>query len=130
MASLQYIRNILSASHSRHHENEADELGIKLTAMSCFDTKRAPKVFAKMHEHNKDMMKKMKGNDEVLIENVEKASQKDGYLLNSYMDTHPPTLLRYENLVKLSKEENPDKYPSNCINVRRKLLKALKLGAQ
>lgn len=40
---MKYIEN----AHGRHEEEEADDLGIQITAMSCMDTKRAANVFAK-----------------------------------------------------------------------------------
>lgn len=150
MSFIAYLRKVWFASHSREHEKEADELGIKLAAMSCFNTRRAAKVFAKMHDHNVNLDREEQvtiaqlgdssssssnnsgGSSEVVsdgnnhvVENERK--RKEGYELSSFMDSHPPTLLRYDYLLNLSKEENPDKYSSQCNNTRRKLWKALKL---
>ena len=174
MACITYLRKITSASNSRQNENEADELGIKLAAMSCFDTRRAAKVFAKMYEHhihleeqfsdmNKDLRhghhhqthyQKQKQQQHTIpmdhqtqkdaqVTEIDEpsisptlppspASKRDdrGYTLSSYLDSHPPSLLRYENLLEMSKEENPSKYKSQCSNTRFNFLQSLKVFQQ
>ena len=132
MTSLRYIRQILSASNSRQHEEEADELGLKLAAMSCFDTHQGSKVMAKLYQisEKSDDIKQIGSNeDETILNSTNGDDNKDkkGYVLQSFMDSHPPTMLRYDNLLNLSKEENPSKYSSKCNNTRRKLLKTLKM---
>lgn len=52
MSSLASIRNAIGALYSRDNERCADELGIKLTAMACFDTRSASNVMRKMHLEN------------------------------------------------------------------------------
>ena len=135
MAALRYMRQIISASNSREHEEQADELGLKLAAMSCFDTRKGSKVMASLHEIKEaaevpDQIDSTstKSNDKLKDDhNSDSKKDKDGYVLSSLIDSHPPTMLRYENLLKLSKEENPNKYSSRCNNTRRKFLRALKM---
>ena len=50
--TLAFVRSAIAASHSRRNEMEADMLGIKIAAMACFDTRRAPQVFRKMALHD------------------------------------------------------------------------------
>ena len=131
MATIEYIRNALSASHSRCNEREADELGIQLAAMSCFDTKRAPIVMKNLHEitlHMSDQLKPLIEPLSIAEDLKRREIDEKGHELSSFMDTHPPSLFRYENLLKMSKEENADKYPSKCKNTRRGLMRALEVS--
>jgi len=47
-ASVAWLRDIVNATYSRQHETEADELGLLLTSMACFDTSSGKTVHAKM----------------------------------------------------------------------------------
>ncbi len=124
MGFINYIRQISSASHSRQNEKEADELGIQLAAMSCFDTKRAAKVMAKMHQNEIELETEQK----TMVKNINNDDKRGGgYALSSFLDSHPPSMLRYETLLELSKVENSDKYHSQCSDTRSKFLRALKL---
>lgn len=129
MASLAYIRNIWSASYSRKNEREADELGIKLAAMSCFDTRRAPKVFEKLHQYHDKVNELLSPEQVAAIEEKkdERTINQRGYQLSSFSDTHPPTMMRYDYLLDLSREENADKYSKQCNKTRRSFLKSLVL---
>ena len=49
MSFLASIRNAVGAVHSRENERSADKLGMKLTAMACYDTEKGSEVFNKMH---------------------------------------------------------------------------------
>ena len=49
MSLLASIRNAVGAVHSRENERSADKLGMKLTAMACYDTEKGSEVFNKMH---------------------------------------------------------------------------------
>ena len=86
MTFLASVRGAIGASHSREHEREADELGIKLTAMACYDTEKASKVFHKMHLQN-------------LESGLEVSSGRVGLL--SFFDTHPPSDERFHSLIKV-----------------------------
>lgn len=91
-------RDALVAAKSRSHETEADELGCKISAMSCYDTKRGAQVFRKMHEHDVD-------NDAIR---------------NDFLATHPTSQDRYEKLQKLTDETNFSEY-SYCTTLQRRI---------
>lgn len=98
MTFLASLRNALGAVYSRDNEREADELGIKLTAMACFDTRAASEVFRKMHLHNVESGK-------------DSSSNRAGWGgLAAIFDSHPPTEERFLSLVEESEEENRKKY--------------------
>mmetsp|Transcript_14795 Transcript_14795/g.25260 ORF Transcript_14795/g.25260 Transcript_14795/m.25260 type:complete len:460 (-) Transcript_14795:48-1427(-) len=96
MSFLASVRSALGAVYSRENEREADELGIKLTAMACFDTHEATNVFYKMHLHD--------------VESGRKSSQNKVGGLVSFFDSHPPTDERFRTLQEESGEENKSKY--------------------
>jgi Zn-dependent protease with chaperone function len=87
MTFLASLRGAVGASYSRENEREADELGIKLTAMACYDTKEASRVFHKMHLQNVES-------------GLEASSGKVGLL--SFFDTHPPSDERFHSLLEVS----------------------------
>jgi Zn-dependent protease with chaperone function len=101
-AFLSSTRDSLLAAHSRAHETEADELGCKLTAMACFDTKRGSNAFLKMHQHD----------------------VKHGADSKDLMSSHPPSLERYEHLQEINALENFARY-SHCSNLKTQLGRAL-----
>jgi Zn-dependent protease with chaperone function len=101
-AFLSSTRDTLMAAHSRAHETEADELGCKITAMACFDTKRGSKAFLTMHQHD----------------------VKHGADSKDLMSTHPPSLERYEHLQDINAEENFARY-SYCNKLKTQLGRAL-----
>ena len=111
MTFLSGVRAALSASNSRDHERMADELGIKLAAMACYDTSRATDVFKKMHKYDVEM-KQMHN------------AQKGAHLF----DSHPPSLERYETLVEMSKGEDIKMYEEvgECASLKSKFRKALR----
>lgn len=86
MTFLASIRGAIGASYSRENEREADELGIKLTAMACYDTKEASRVFHKMHMQD--------------VESGLGASAGRIGLL-SFFDTHPPSDERFRSLLEV-----------------------------
>jgi predicted Zn-dependent protease len=95
MTFLASIRGAIGASYSRENEREADELGIKLTAMACYDTKEASRVFHKMHMQDVES-------------GLGASAGKIGLL--SFFDTHPPSDERFRSLLEGSKSENAQKY--------------------
>lgn len=110
IGGLASLRAVLIASFSRENENEADELGLRLTAMACYNTKRGAYVMKKMHDHQVAMAGEPRSNTHLL----------------SLLDTHPPSLDRYERILAMSKTENPDKYShSSCASVQRRMLQAV-----
>jgi len=107
VGSLATIRKAFTAAFSRDHEREADELGIKLAAMACYDTQRASIVFQRLHEQE------MKG-----------SPTSGSNTLLSFADSHPPTAERYRDLVTASETENAEAYTDNCAVVKKRLEKA------
>jgi len=101
---LSSTREALVAAFSRANETEADELGLRLAAMSCFDTKRGIEVYRKMEE----------------------AAISDGTASDhNFMSTHPPSAERYENLLSLVETENFSKY-SYCNTLQKRIARAFK----
>ena len=102
VTGLAGLRKALTASFSRDHEREADQLGIKLAAMACFDTTIAVGSFKRLHE----------------------IEQPRSQYLPRFADSHPPTYERYDDLLRLSGEsENmPETY---CGEVGRNLKQLL-----
>jgi len=110
IAGLAWIRGILMASFSREHEVEADDLGLKLAAMACYDTKKGAHVMKKMHDHQISMAGEPSSNTHLL----------------QLLDTHPPSMDRYNKVLKLSETENADKYGhSHCASVHRRMIQAV-----
>jgi hypothetical protein len=102
MSLLATLRLSIGAIYSRENERSADELGIKLTAMACYDTRAASHVFYKMHMHN--------------IESGRESSSNTSGLgaLSSIFDSHPPSEERFRALLEESEEENRQKYEETC----------------
>lgn len=112
MSFLASVRHALGAEFSRNDEREADELGLKLTAMACFDTREASRVFHKMHLDD--------------VESGKRASASRAGLI-SFFDSHPPSEERYHSLLEGSGEENRDKYEeTTCATLKAAFLDALK----
>jgi len=109
MELIRFVRKGISAGYSRHAEMEADQLGIKIAAMSCFDTKRGCYIFRKLATYPED------------VENKDVKEQRSNASLT---DTHPAPMNRYLDLQSLSGEENADKY-NNCKTLKKKLASAL-----
>jgi len=114
MSSLASIRNAIGALYSRDNERCADELGIKLTAMACFDTRSASNVMRKMHLENVESGK-------------DSASTSVGWGgLLSFMDSHPPSEERFRTLLEESNEENKEKYEdTSCSSLKKMFWDAL-----
>jgi predicted Zn-dependent protease len=76
----------LTASHSRHNEEMADELGIEITAMACFDTSKGINIFKKfgeLHDHTET---------------------EENHSSAAWTSSHPSSLDRYVSLKARSKE--------------------------
>jgi len=100
---LATLRTAVAAAHSRDHEREADELGIQLAAMACFDTKKAAKVFGKLHTH-------------------ETGGELSPTKWTRFVDTHPSTADRYKDLLLASETENAEKYSTTtCQSVKNRM---------
>ena len=113
VAGLASLHRLLSAASSREHEREADDLGIELAARACYDTKHAAQVMYKMHH-----MAVSPAADS----NTTSNTQNKGAL--NLLDTHPPTLERFEHLKERSQTENYTKYRNaQCANVATRLFR-------
>lgn len=88
MGLLYGARRAVSAAHSRGNEVQADELGLKLAARACYDTKAGSQVMFKMHQAATGMASAEK--------DVVQARQPNGgaVAVVRLMDTHPPSLVR------------------------------------
>ena len=115
MNFLALSRNAIGAVYSRDNERSADELGIKLCAMACYDTRAASQVFFKMHKQNVESGK-------------EAASSKAGWKgLMSFFDSHPPSEERFRTLLEASDAENKTKYAeTSCANLKTIFWEAMK----
>jgi len=110
MSGLASLRAAVGALYSRENERQADELGIKLTAMACYDTKSASIVFNKMQKHNE-----------------ENGLGVGGVGFRGLFDSHPPSEERYLSLLEQSEDENPRKYEeTSCSSLTTKFFGALK----
>jgi len=116
ITSIREIKSSLVAAHSRINENEADALGLKLTAMSCFDTERATEVFSKIAQSENEMTLGSKSENVDVGSNFQRRMMIDTKKFMN-MNSHPPTMQRYEALKVLSKQENADAY---CWDFRKK----------
>ncbi|KAL7519011.1 hypothetical protein ACHAWX_003813 [Stephanocyclus meneghinianus] len=117
MSFLASLRGAIGASYSRENERTADELGIKLTAMACYNTREASRVFHKMHLHN-------------IESGLESSSSKVGWGgLLSFFDSHPPSDERFRSLLEESKKENAQKYEdTSCATLKTLFWEAMKPG--
>eukprot|EP00986_Skeletonema_menzelii_P000585 scaffold162_cov143-Skeletonema_menzelii.AAC.4 len=112
MTFLASLRHAIGAEFSRNDERDADELGIKLCAMACFDTKSASRVFHRMHLADVESGKQA-------------ASNRAGLL--SFFDSHPPSEERYHSLLEESGEENREKYEdTTCTSLKSIFRDAMK----
>ena len=110
MSGLASLRAAVGALYSRENERQADELGIKLTAMACYDTKSASIVFQKMQKHNE-----------------ENGLGVGGVGFRGLFDSHPPSEERHLSLLEQSEDENPRKYEeTSCASLTTKFFGALK----
>lgn len=135
VGSLATFRTALTAAHSRENENQADELGIKLAAMACYDTKKASEVFRKMHQHEQHQHQHQHdqgGNGEDgpttnhTTEQEEELKNKNNARTRrqaSFLDTHPPIEGRYEDLLTMATErENVERYKdTTCASVKTRM---------
>jgi Zn-dependent protease with chaperone function len=110
IGALAAMHKVVAAAHSRENEREADDLGVKLAARACFDTVKGTHVMRKMHDHSISAAATPPANSSII----------------RMMDTHPPTMERFEYLQKRSQTENPSKYADqNCATVSSRIYGAL-----
>lgn len=112
-AGIAFLKNLLTLSHSRKNEVEADEMGIKIAAMACFDTKKGPVVMEKLHQAEK-----------MALNQSDTAKTVDFTIFR----THPPSNERFLYLKEASKTENPMKY-EHCAHMKEKFREAWRLSS-
>lgn len=129
---LNMIRLSLERAHSRECEREADELGIKLAAMSCFDTKSGALVMKRMHdiEQGNWMIKDNAALSDDIDESVDETNVNEIQIgQGGFLDTHPPTSERYLDLISHSDSENATKYSdSHCSTIEDRFWSSLNLS--
>ena len=113
MSLLGASRSLIGATHSKNSERQADELGIKLAAMGCYDTKLASNVFERMHQFDTESAA---------------GKVKEQHRVLRWFDTHPPTAERGQFLFQESNVENKEKYFNECSDVKDKLMKVFRLA--
>ena len=127
VGGLATMRSALSAAHSRENERAADELGLTITAKACYNTVKGSEVMYKMHEAKVAMSPN--GGDAVI--RVHPSSKDSGKALPlQLLDTHPPTMERYEQLKQRAEEgENYTKYQDDlCATMSSRIFAALGWG--
>jgi len=127
MGFLYAGRKALSAAHSRGNEVQADELGLKLAAKACYDTAAGSKVMYKMHQSATGMVAPVSGGgssknkDAMIVE----APQPVAKTVVRLMDTHPPSLERWERMQRAAENgENYTKHPE-CAHISTRFFNAL-----
>jgi Zn-dependent protease with chaperone function len=116
VAGLAAVHKALVAAHSRESEREADELGLILAARACFDTQAGSYVLYKMHAMT------VPATDKETARQATSTRHARAQLL----DTHPPTLDRWEFMKQRSATENYTKYQNaQCANITSRFYNAL-----
>ncbi|KAL7577371.1 hypothetical protein ACA910_002101 [Epithemia clementina (nom. ined.)] len=132
VGALATLRSALSAAHSREHEREADDLGLRITARACYNTVAGAEVMYKMHQADVSLAPSSSSDasDEAPVRpwNLPKAHNRRPPL--QLLDTHPPTLERYERLKQEALDgENYTKYQKDlCATMSSRLYAALGWG--
>lgn len=98
IGGLAALRQSVAAAFSRDNERQADKLGLQLTAQACFNTVRASHILRRMHEKQIGMV----------ADN--KASGRSSSSLVRIMDSHPPSLERFEWMHQEAQTVNYHKY--------------------
>jgi Zn-dependent protease with chaperone function len=117
IGGLATIRTALQASFSREHEREADTLGMRLAARACFDTQRAPQVFARLHQREEEAAAAAAAGGGL------NPFQINNSVVVSFASTHPSSHERYQYLMEQSEKEHPQAYDA-CQTIQKHLHKA------
>jgi len=127
MSLLYAARKAASAAHSRGNEVQADDLGLKLAAAACYDTRRGSQVMLKMHQASTGMSSAEKD----VLPKASPAAEgtASGSILSTavvrLMDTHPPSLDRWQRLQSAAEDgENYTKHPE-CAGISSRFFNAL-----
>ena len=128
IGAIYAARRLVSAAYSRENEIEADDLGIEIAAAACYDTIAGCKVMYKMHQVSNDtaLLSGSNSNTSGVVDaETLKAPSSISPAIAHLMDTHPPSLDRYERMLASAKNgENYTKYV-NCANIRQRFLNLL-----
>ena len=133
IGGLAAIRKAIAASNSRENEQEADALGIQITARGCFNTVAGTKIMKKMHDAKESMSPTPKPVEKQDTDATQTAPAPPTMPTTTQMyDTHPPTMERYERLYKAASEgENYTKYlDGKCATISSRIAAALGWGPQ
>ena len=103
-AAVSQLRLYIEAGYSRQHETDADELGLLLTSLSCYDIRAGSTVHQKLAELSQHRHTKLE-------------------------DTHPSSVERHKTLAKLAKDHEQDRktnpkysqYNRDCTTYRQAL---------
>ena len=128
MGLLYGARKMLSAAHSRDNEVAADNLGLKIAATACYDTVNGCKVMYKMHQASvgasssgRDVVQQQPDDDEP----IHLPAPVGNPALVRLMDTHPPSLDRYDRMKQAAESgENYTAYP-DCAGISSRFFNAL-----
>eukprot|EP00592_Proboscia_alata_P001429 CAMPEP_0194383108 /NCGR_PEP_ID=MMETSP0174-20130528/65184_1 /TAXON_ID=216777 /ORGANISM="Proboscia alata, Strain PI-D3" /LENGTH=284 /DNA_ID=CAMNT_0039169031 /DNA_START=697 /DNA_END=1551 /DNA_ORIENTATION=+ len=105
MGFIVAARKALYAEFSKIEERQADEMGIHLAAIACYDTESAISVFNKMN---------------IEVEEYMKNSSEATKIVDDIFSSHPLTSERYEFLKNASSTENPKKYSTECGTIAKR----------
>jgi Zn-dependent protease with chaperone function len=119
-------RRAVSAAYSRDNELQADDLGLQLAASACYDTAAGSKVMYKMHQAATGMASSTdtKRGAAVKVDADTSGDSTAGTVVR-LMDTHPPSLDRWERMQRAAAEgENYTKY-DDCAGISSRFFNAL-----
>lgn len=139
MGLLFAIRKMITAAHSRENEMQADDLGLLLAGKACYDIIRGVQVMYKMHQTDVGTTGSAAVLSSTSSENTKiirqpSTSQATPDLLPApigtpailrLMDTHPPSLERYQRLKEQAAKAN---HPE-CASLTTKLWNAMFFAA-
>lgn len=137
-------RRVVSAAYSRDNERQADELGLQLAASACYDTAAGSHVMYKMHQAATGMAtvsppssssaaaaepkhRSAAGGAGVVVvkDNNETSTAAAASSVVRLMDTHPPSLDRWERMQQAAAAgENYRKY-ERCAGISSRFFNAL-----
>lgn len=140
---LAKIAEFVDASYSRECEEEADTLGIELTARACYDTRKSIRIFEKLdyvtHQHNltpgglpQPLSIEAQGSQPTPVIEEGKKNDNAGEVAEdphtkehaAWNDSHPSWDDRLDNVRALSEKYNPQKY-STCTSYLKKYIDSL-----
>jgi Zn-dependent protease with chaperone function len=131
MGLLYAARQALSAAYSREHERQADELGLELAALACFDTQKGSHVMYKMHQATTSGSTAQSSclstatNDTTSTKTTSSSKDTVTATVAGLLDSHPPTLARWEQMERTAREgENYTKH-DHCASISSRFLHAL-----